>query len=295
MTDDGLDQTTDLHLGLIGWPVEHSLSPVIHEAALRAAGRRGAYHLYPLRPEDAQAGLLVQLLKRLRSGELQGLNVTIPYKQRVLAYVDALTPAAAAIGAANTLYRVQDRLVGDNTDAAGFLADLQRLGVAGPSAALVLGAGGAARAVVYALVDQGGSVQIAARRVDQAKDLVADLKRSLPNARLTALALTPRQLGRAVEHCDLVVNATPLGMWPQLERSAWPPGVDFPAGAFVYDLVYNPRETALVRAARAADLRAEGGLGMLVEQAALAFERWTGIRAPRPAMYAAVGKPFENG
>ena len=165
--------SSSFHLGLIGYPLGHSLSPKIHAAALKACGLRGDYSLFPIHPDDKQG--LKDLLNRVRSGEITGLNVTIPHKQNVIPLLDELTPTAQAIGAVNTIYRHGEKLIGENTDAAGFLSDLKKnignwkLGIG--KLALVLGAGGAARAVIYALLHDGWQVTLAARRIEQAGQL----------------------------------------------------------------------------------------------------------------------------
>ena len=162
-----------IQLGLIGYPLGHSLSPKIHAAALKACGLQGDYSLFPIPPEDKQG--LKDLLARVRTGEMTGLNVTIPHKQNVIPLLDELTPTAKAIGAVNTIYFRENKLIGDNTDAAGFLSDLKKftgdgkLGIG--KSVLVLGAGGSARAVVYALLNDSWNVKIAARRIDQAEQL----------------------------------------------------------------------------------------------------------------------------
>jgi shikimate dehydrogenase len=276
-----------LHLGLIGWPLGHSLSPRLHNAALAALNLPGEYRLYPVAPFPEGQARLAELLDLVRKGVLNGLNVTIPHKQNVLPLLDDLTPTAAAIGAANLIYMKAGRLTGDNADAAGFLADLQSNGLAQPASgsriALVLGAGGSTRAVVYALANAGWQVWIAARRIEQASALVVSLQINGPA--LHVLQLEPEALG---DPYDLIVNTTPLGMFPDVETCPWPAGLPFTPGAGVYDLVYNPFETTLVRQARAAGLCAANGLGMLVNQAAIAFETWTGQPAPLDAMWAAV-------
>ena len=281
------DPLVTFRLGLTGFPLGHSLSPVLQGAALRSTGITGEYCLYPVPPFPEGQAAMRSLLDRLRSGELQGLNVTIPHKQNVIPLLDILTPAASAIGAVNTIYRRGDRLVGDNTDAAGFFADLQRFvpfaGVPGGLEALVLGAGGSAHAVVYALAQAGWRVCIAARRLEQASALAASL--STGSALISVLPLNAEAFSRQV---SLVVNTTPLGMSPNIQASPWPDKGTFPARAFVYDLVYNPPETQLIREARAAGLRAANGLGMLVEQAILGFEIWTGRRPQRQALWQAV-------
>lgn len=274
-------QPSTFNLGLIGYPLGHSLSPKIHAAALNACNLQGNYSLFPIPPEDKPA--LQTLLNRVRAGEIRGLNVTIPHKQNIIEFMDELTPTAQVIGAVNTIYMRGDKLIGDNTDAPGFLSDLNRvignreLGIG--KSAIVLGAGGSARAVVYALASESWKVTIAARRIEQAEQLA----NSFPTHHfpLTTFDLQPLTF-------DLIVNTTPLGMTPNTESSPLPENLSLPTNAFVYDLVYNPRETKLVRDARAQGLNASTGLGMLIEQAALAFEKWTGHNPPRDLLYQAV-------
>ena len=280
-------------LGLVGFPLGHSLSPRLHQAALQSLGLEGEYRLYPVDPADEGERKLGALIERLRRDELQGLNVTIPHKQNVIPFLDQLTPGAGVIGAVNTIYMDQGNLTGDNTDAPGFLADLNQhfpeLSKQ-PRNALVLGAGGAARAVVYALVHSGFTVTVAARRLEQAGELADSLEKNQPHP-LNVLSLEKNALAawlKGNDSLDLLVNATPCGMIPLVEVSPWPADLALPGMACVYDLVYNPVETSLVRSARLAGLKAETGLGMLAEQAALAFERWTGQRPSRQAMHAAV-------
>lgn len=266
-------------LGLTGYPLAHSLSPRIHAAALAACGLEGTYSLFPIPPEHPEA--LANLLERIRHGEIHGLNVTIPHKQTVLPLLDDLTETARAIGAVNTVFLRAHRLVGDNTDAPGFFSDLKRfLQQAGrelPRTALVLGAGGSARAVVYALCRAGVQVTVLARRLEQAQQLAAAF---LPCA-INAAAFTQlATLAISSSTPLLLVNTTPLGMSPHAETSPWPEDLPLPPQAVVYDLVYNPRETRLARQARAAGLPAETGLGMLIAQAALSFQAWTGCQPP---------------
>ncbi len=281
-------------LGLIGYPLGHSLSPQIHGAALHALGMSGEYSLYPVahHPSRAIAGgrlTLEGLLEQMSDGEIHGLNVTIPHKQNVIQLLDKLTPAAKTIGAVNTIFVQKNKLIGDNTDAPGFWGDLKRLVVSdqpSSSSALVLGAGGSARAVVYALLTHGYNVTIAARRIEQAQKLSDQL--SIIRARVSVVDSVRRSLH--TDQYSLLVNTTPIGMHPHENESPWPTDIPLPRHAAVYDLVYNPRETLLVRYARENGLPATTGLGMLIEQAALAFERWTGREAPRNVMRQAVGE-----
>jgi shikimate dehydrogenase len=281
-------------LGLIGWPLEHSFSPRMHNAALHALNLAGEYRLYLVPPLPSGKVGLAELLDQMRQGKIKGLNVTIPHKQNVIPLVDDLTPAAQAIGAVNMIYTKGKHLVGSNTDAPGYMKDLKRVF---PSlfekpepTALVIGAGGSARAVVYALAQSGWRVAITARRLDQAEELAASLTLDQP-ACITPLPL--HEIALTGQYA-LVVNTTPLGMFPNIGASPWPSSMPFPAGAAVYDLVYNPPETALLRAARDAGLPTANGLGMLFEQAAAAFETWTGLPAPRVAMRMSLAFDKEN-
>ena len=153
---------------------------------------------------------------------------------------------------------------------------------------LILGAGGSARAVVYGLKQKGWSVTIAARRVEQAQKLLADLPDRPSIGVEHVIHLDLNSIKEIGDVYSLIVNTTPVGMWPDVGTSPWPENLAIPSGAFVYDLVYNPTETIFVRTAREEGNYASGGMGMLVEQAALAFERWTGLLAPRPQMNEAV-------
>jgi shikimate dehydrogenase len=280
-----------LSLGLLGYPLSYSLSPRLHGSAMHSLGLNGEYRLYPVPPLPGGEAQLAEIFHRLRLGEIDGLNVTIPHKQAVLPYLDALTETAQSIGAVNTIFYQDGRWIGDNTDAPGFFFDLNRLlpGKPPQSQALVLGAGGAARAVVYSLLAAGWRVTVAARRLEQAQALATSLQPAggqSPAARSRLLA------GALIDHLpatlDLIVNTTSAGMAPDVESSPWPAGAPFPPQAFVYDLVYKPAETAFIRQARLAGLSAANGLGMLVEQAALALERWSGLPAPRQVMWQAV-------
>jgi len=279
-----------IHFGLIGYPLSHSLSPTLHEAAFEVLALQGEYLLYPVAP--GEIGRLAELATHMRDGEIQGLNVTIPHKQAIMAVLDELTPSAQAIGAVNTLYFKNGKLIGHNTDAPGFLADQAKFlrNTKVEKKVLVLGAGGAARAVVYALLNDSWKVTLAVRREDlsQARVLTESFKSQTGVGSIEIVLMEAGDLGHLGNDIRLIVNATPIGMFPETDSSPWPSGLPFPHGAAVYDLVYNPRQTRLVRDAQAAGLRATTGLGMLVEQAALSFACWTGRDVPREVMFAAV-------
>ncbi len=208
-----------IRLGLIGFPLSHSLSPVLHAAALRASGLDGEYLLYPIEPGDTTR--LSVILNRLRKGELLGLNVTIPHKQSIIPWLDALTPTAKIIGAVNTLYMRSGELVGDNTDAPGFLADLSISFKEGFSrkTALVMGAGGAARAVIFALLNSGWQVTLAVRKVGikRADDLINSFREQEGEGGMRVILLEAGDLRLLGSEIDLIINATPVGMSPGSE------------------------------------------------------------------------------
>ena len=277
-------------IGLLGWPVGHSVSPAMHNAAAAALGLDWAYVPLPVRPEA-----LPLALGGLAALGFRGVNVTVPHKAAVLSYLDAVYPVAEVIGAVNTIVVGDGRLTGFNTDWSGFLADLAELGVALDGRdCLVLGAGGSARAVVYALASAGGRVTVLARRPEQAAQLVAELGAALPDASLTAGPLSAAAAVADGVYHPVIVNTTPLGMaGANAGHSPWPAApltaaALLPADAFVYDLVYNPPLTPLLRQAQAAGARFANGLGMLVNQAAEAFELWTNHKPDRDVMRRAV-------
>jgi shikimate dehydrogenase len=272
-----IDRHPHYQLGLVGYPILHSLSPLLHEHMLRMAGLQGSYTCLRIDPDGDVPQSLNRLAQDLREERLHGLNVTIPYKRSFHPFIDVFNPTAQATGAVNTLHMQEGRLTGDNTDVEGFSRDLARLGFQTPPAAglaLVLGAGGAARAAVYALHRLGWQVNVAARRPDEARRLAVAIG-SAENP-IQALSLLEQETFR-IHPCHLIVNTTPLGMLPHETLSAWPAGIALPKEALVYDMVYQ-QDTPLLMAARSAGHLVSGGLGMLIEQAALSFEIWTGCK-----------------
>lgn len=262
-----------MRLGLIGHPVSHSLSPAMHNAALAALGLEGRYEAL-----DTPVELLEQRIAQVRQG-WAGVNVTVPHKEAVIPWLDDLSPQAQAVGAVNTIVNHQGRLLGHNTDVEGFLLGLQESGIAYESRqAVVLGAGGAARAIVYGLRQAGCTVAVANRSLERANSLAQEMGAS-------ALGLESPDLFLALQHCDLLVNTTSVGL-KDPQASPLPGGV-LPRKATVVDIVYNPLVTRLMRDAREAGLAVLGGLPMLVWQGALAFEKWCGVRPPVEVMYRA--------
>jgi len=262
--------------GIIGWPVSQSRSPAIHNAAFAASSLDWVYIAFPVRPGSAP-----QAVEGMRALGIRGLNVTMPHKQAVIEAVDTLTEDAERVDAVNTIIARDGSLVGDNTDGRGFLRALAADAGFDPmgSIVLVLGGGGAARAVAMALADAGArEVIVAARRAEQAKAVAA-------HGPVSRVDFDPGALAEAVSRAGLVVNATPLGSAgeaPPFRQEA------LTDRHVVVDLVYHPELTPLVRIARERGARAFNGLGMLVHQAALSFEAWTGAPAPIEVMKAAV-------
>ena len=208
--------------------------------------------------------------------------MTVPHKQAVLPFLDTIEDGARVIGAVNTILinlvpvKNEDtwQLTGYNTDWLGFLADLETLKVdVDRRDCLVLGAGGSARAIVYGLAQAGARVHVLARRLIQATQLATDFK---DVSRVQAGYLSDLADYVADLQAPLVVNTTPLGMTPNIDRSIWPDHLPFPTGAFIYDLVYNPIETCFMQQAQASGCGTSNGLGMLIHQGAIAFELWTG-------------------
>lgn len=267
---------------LIGDPVVHSRSPVLHNAAFQHLGITATYDLW-----HTPAPELPSRIAALRTPKLLGANVTLPHKSAVIPLLDALEPEAAQIGAVNTIYkRSDDFLVGANTDAPAFLEDLRTVGEFDPTGkhAVILGASGAARAAAYALVNaKVGQLTIINRTLQRADSLADNLRHNSPSADVRGIALDDRRAAEAIADCTLLVNATSLG-WHANETPYPDPPVS--SHTFVYDMVYRP--TQLLHDAEVRGARTLHGLGMLVRQGALAFTRWTGLAAPLDVMFQAV-------
>lgn len=276
---------------VLGYPVAHSLSPAMHNAALRALKLPGIYVPFAVPPHQLAAA--VRGLAALGCG---GANCTIPHKEAVLPLVDELTEDARAIGAVNTLRFQQGRITGHNTDAAGFLGALRAAGFepAGRRA-LVLGAGGSARAVVVALVRAGAAVLLANRTAARATELAARFGPQAPGGEIPVVPWEADRLEKAARSADLLVNTTSLGMHPHEAGCPPVPEEGLHSGLFVYDLIYNPLETELLRRARARGARGTHGAGMLAHQGALALEYWTGRPAPVALMARTVLERLEAG
>lgn len=262
--------------GLIGDPVEHTMSPVMHNAAFAKLGLDYAYLPFRVKPEA-----LSRAVSGLKAVNAIGFNVTIPHKISVMPLLDELDPLAEKIGAVNTVVNDNGVLRGYNTDASGFLQALLERGVEPENKNIVLlGAGGAARAIAYILSEHEARLTILNRReeLDWAEAIAANVRKDLGKG-IEVFELIPDHLARALGAADILVNATSVGMSPVSDISPVPAALIKP-GLVVVDIVYNPVRTKLLRDAAAAGAVTVGGLDMLVWQGALAFEKWTGEKAP---------------
>ena len=270
-------------VALLGKPLRRRHSQVMHDAAFAAAGIDARYELLELEP-DAVAGAVAEA----RGPDWLGLGVTAPYKRVVAELVDVVEADAAAIGAVNNVLRAQDgRLIGINTDAPGFRVGVE-LAMGRPLAdveVVVTGAGGAAHAVVFACLSAGVRRVTIGNRTLLSAEALAQRFADVGAGSISAVALDDPAFATALRSADLAVNATTVGM---LEPGATIDVELLPAGATVFDLVYVPPETPLLQAARARGLRATNGSEMLIAQAAIAFERWTGVGGMADVMRAAV-------
>lgn len=275
---------------LLGHPVEHSLSPRMHNAAFRHLGLNLVYLATDVRPADLPAAV-----EGLRAMGLRGANVTLPHKETIRPLLDACSDRARAVGAVNTVVCVDTEagartLHGDNTDVAGFLAPLAPFAdrLHGTDQ-LIFGAGGAARAAAYALLTtyQPSVLTLAVRTPARAEALARDLAPFDARGALRVVALAEAEA--AVATSRLLVNATPLGMHPHVEGTPWARQASFHRAQVVYDLVYAPQHTRLLREAGARGATTVGGLGMLIGQAAAAFTAWTGHPFPLEVVRQALG------
>ena len=253
---------------VIGWPVEHSRSPAIHNAAAQAVGADLVYTALSVAPGDA-----AHAVQAVRTLGLRGLSVTMPHKEDVIPALDEITPVAQVLGAVNHITNTNGHLVGNNTDGEGFLLGLEHHGVSIDGMTVgVVGAGGAARAIIHACANAGANVVVVARNQDRAQSAAAVGGR---NARVGSID--------ELSTMGVAVNATPVGMATDDPTAAlqtpFDPGA-LATGAVVVDIVYNPLETELLADARRRGLQCIDGLAMLVGQAAAQFETWTGYDAP---------------
>jgi shikimate dehydrogenase len=288
-SDKGKDRT-QLKFGLIGYPVSHSMSPAIFKAAFAAAGISGSYDLYSVPPED-----LGREVEKLVKDGVRGFNVTVPHKTAVIPMMADMDESARVTGAVNAVLAGSEGLAGYNTDMGGFGDSFDYLGVPDVSGetVLVLGAGGAARAVVASLVQQDVSrIVIANRFFEETMDLLTALAPSIKGVDIEAVAPDDQDLERLCAGAVLCVQATSLGLKPD---DPLPLAADrLPGGCFVYDLVYGREETAFVKSALGHGHRAADGREMLLRQAARNYSIWLGADPPLEAMRAGMEEAMKG-
>jgi shikimate dehydrogenase len=290
-------------IGLIGYPLKHSISPCFQQAALDYYKLDIRYEAWETDPAE-----LREIVNKLRQPENVGANVTVPYKQKVLPLLDEIDDLASLIGAVNTVVSDGDKLLGFNTDAHGFVEGLVREGHFSPKGkkAVVLGAGGVARAVGFALVQENvASLAItdgvADRSTTLAGDLVSYVKRAMLNPNdwepnISAFEWQELESARTLEGCDLIVHCTTIGMKDDPQEGQSPLKAEvIPRNVLVYDVVYNPWTTPLLGLARKAGANILGGLSMLVYQGAASFKLWINREAPVDIMFARAREVLTRG
>ncbi len=259
-------------LGLLGASLKHSFSPRLMNGLARQENLPLAYFPFEI-PEER----LPEFVKAVRLLPVDGFNITIPHKSAILPFLDEQTPEVRAIGATNTVKNENGRLAGFNTDVAGFLRSVKRLfGEENwPGSALVLGSGGAARAVLYALLSEGtGTVWVANRNEARAENLAEDFGKSFPGKKIVPGPLEKAALAKVVVQVDLIVQTTSVGMWPAVEQVLPFPFGKLQPGQKAIDLIYNPDETRFLKEARVQGVKALNGLPMLIGQAAESLAIW---------------------
>lgn len=271
--------------GLVGYPLGHSISPAMHNAAFDFLGIKGRYDLFETTKEDLET-----LINSLKNKEFLGFNVTVPYKEEVIEFLDEITPLASLIGAVNTVKNEDGKLVGYNTDGPGFVESLKD--DAGFSikdkTAIVLGAGGAGKAVAVMLAEnESKKIIITDIDIKKAQELASHIKSKLSKE---TVAISPKEVKNHIKDADLIVNSSPIGMHPKTENSPIDDDVEIPSSTLVYDLVYNPHETKLIKQAKLSGAKTCSGLGMLIRQGALAFSIFTDTDAPLEIMWDAAKK-----
>jgi len=276
--------------GVIGDPIEHTMSPVMHNAAFKQMGIDYLYIPFKVKQEE-----LARAIDGVKALNIRGLNVTIPHKVAVIQFLDKLDHLAEKIGAVNTIVNDDGVLTGYNTDGAGFLQALLEKGIESRGKnTVILGAGGASRAISFSLADRDANLVILNRRLelDWAEELASRISQTF-SKEVKALELNRENLARVLDRADIVVNATSMGMTPNIDETPVTSDLLKP-DLIVFDIVYNPIKTRLLREAEAAGARTVSGLDMLVRQGALAFEKWTGVKAPIELMREEAIKELEK-
>jgi len=279
------------YLGVIGYPLKRSLSPVFQQAALDHLRLDIVYEAWPTPADGLQTRVTT-----LRSPTVLGANVTIPHKEAVMAMLEEVDERAAKIGAVNTIVNRDGRLAGYNTDVSGLMRALRKDGGFDPKGkrAVVAGAGGAARAAVASLLEAGAaSITVINRTLSRAVSLAEDFRRGGSKTPVGAMPDDHRSWEFAMTHCDLLINCTPVASGDSNESPL--PLELIEKRHFVFDLIYDPPETSLIAAGKRAGANVLGGLPMLVYQGAASFELWTGQKAPVDVMFEAARSAVEAG
>ncbi len=284
-----MQQSNTVPCGLFGWPVGHSISPQIHNAAFAAAGLDWNYRSYPVRPEELAAAF-----REFAARGGRGLNITVPHKIAVMELLDRLDERARLIGAVNTVLFRDGTAVGFNTDGPGFIRSVEEeLGFSFTGKSMVqIGAGGAGRAVAVSAALEGARVEISDLERERAEGLAGWINREIRPGAAGCFEPEDPEAAEVLGDCGLAVDCTPLGLEPS-DPLSFDPGL-LPSSAAVVDLVYNPPETPLLKAARIRGLKTLNGLGMLIYQAGLSWEIWTGREAPRSVMREAARRALKR-
>ncbi|HXI09346.1 MAG TPA: shikimate dehydrogenase [Thermodesulfobacteriota bacterium] len=273
-------------VAIFGDPIDHTLSPAIQNAAFEHLGLNLVYVPFHVRPADLKAAV-----SSIRTLGFIGANITIPHKERVMRSLDDVHVHAKDVGAVNTVVNKKGRLIGYNTDGAGYLLSLREetgFSVRGKKV-VILGAGGASRAIFHALLDaRPASVVISNRTPKRAADLAREFAKRFKNTTIRTVPFKKGPLREEAQSADLLVNTTSLGMTGQARLDF--PVESLPKGAVVSDIVYRPLETGLLKKARSRGLKTHDGLSMLVRQGSIGFELWTGKKAPVELMRKAAKK-----
>jgi len=261
------NENASINAGVIGWPIKHSRSPLIHGHWLDVYNIKGSYEKIAVAPETLES-----FIKNLKANNLSGLNITVPHKEQVFQFADVVTEDAKAIGAANTLWFENDQLIAGNTDGYGFITHLKESAPSWDQSkpAMVLGAGGASRALLFALLKEGISeIKLTNRTIERAENLAKEFGEKIK-------VINWEEKEHHLDDCSLLVNSTSLGM-----TGSAPLEIDIsslPKTAICYDIVYAPLETQLLKDAKVLGLGTVDGLGMLLHQAVPGFEKWFGVR-----------------
>lgn len=276
-------------LGIFGYPISHTLSPAMHNAVIKALGLDMAYLPFEVKPSN-----LKEAINGIKSLGIIGVNITIPHKESVIRFLDAISEEARLVGAVNTIVNKDRKLIGYNTDGSGYIASLkEELGFNPKSKRIIIiGAGGAARGILAALAAQKPkSITVANRTLSRAVSLIKAFKEKFRDTRFEAIDLDNNMLKIFFNRVDLLINTTSVGM--KQGKALKIPLETLPKIAIVSDIIYNPLETLLLKKAKKLGLTTHGGLGMLVHQGARSFKLWTGMDAPMNVMRKAALKALK--